>query len=178
MSNPLEIRLLGPFEVLAGGRRVDIPGTKRQALLALLALARGRLVAVDDLVDAMWGADLPAAPRNAVQHHVARVRATLGHEAITASGEGYAMADATVDAGEFERLLASAQRARREGDPHTAAADAAAGLQLWRGAALQGLTDGSRLGAEGRRLDALRVDALEERFDSALALGEHREVVT
>ena len=43
---------------------------------------------------------------------------------------------------------------------------------------MQGLTDGSRLGAEGRRLDALRVDALEERFDAALELGEHREVVT
>ena len=37
MSDRLEIRLLGPFEVIAGGRRVDIPGSKRQALLAMLA---------------------------------------------------------------------------------------------------------------------------------------------
>ena len=117
MSDPLEIRLLGPFEVIAGGRRVDIPGTKRQALLALLALGRGRVVAVDDLVDALWGADLPAAPRNAVQHHIARLRAALGHEAVAATGEGYALRDAAVDAVDFEQLLAAALTARREGDP-------------------------------------------------------------
>jgi DNA-binding SARP family transcriptional activator len=85
MSDPLEIRLLGPFEVIAGGRQVDIPGTRRGALLAL---GRGRVVAVDELVDALWGADLPAAPRNAVQHHVARLRAALGREAVAATGEG------------------------------------------------------------------------------------------
>ena len=177
MSDPLEIRLLGPFEVIAGGRRVDIPGWKRQALLAMLALARCRVVAVDDLIDALWGADLPAAPRNAVQHHVARLRAALGHEAVAGLGDGYALHLATVDAVAFEGLLAAAVTARRDGDPHAAAADAAAALALWRGAALQGLTDAPWFGAEARRLDALRLDAQEERFDAALALGEHREVV-
>ena len=66
--------------------------------------------------------------------------------------------------------------ARRDGDPHAAAADAAAALALWRGAALQGLTDAPWFGAEARRLDALRLDAREERFEAALAVGEHREV--
>ena len=70
----------------------------------------------------------------------------------------------------------SAVTARRDGDPHAAAADAASALALWRGAALQGLTDAAWFGAEARRLDALRLDAQEERFDAALSLGEHREV--
>jgi predicted ATPase/DNA-binding SARP family transcriptional activator len=176
MSDRLEIRLLGPFEVIAGGQRVAIPGSKRQALLAMLALARSRVVAVDDLIDALWGADLPAAPRNAVQHHVARLRAALGHEAVAGSGDGYALHRATVDAVAFEELLGSAVTARRDGDPRAAAADAAAALALWRGAALQGLTDAAWFGAEARRLGALRLDAQEERFDAALALGEHREI--
>ena len=64
-------------------------GGKRQGLLALLALRRGRVVAVDALVGALWGDDLPAAPRNAVQHH-ARLRAALGPETIVASHDGYA----------------------------------------------------------------------------------------
>jgi predicted ATPase/DNA-binding SARP family transcriptional activator len=177
MSDALEIRLLGPFEVIADGRPVDVPGTKRQALLALLALGRGRVLPVDDLIDALWGADLPASPRNAVQHHIARLRTALGREAIAASGDGYALCDASVDAIEFEQLLARAVAARREGDVRAAAERAAAALELWRGTALQGLTDAPWFGAEGRRLDALRVDALEEWFDSSLALGEHREVL-
>ena len=176
MSDRLEIRLLGPFEVITGGRPVVIPGRKRQSLLAMLALARGRIVAVDDLIDAVWEADLPAAPRNAVQHHVARLRAALDPEAVAGSGDGYALHVATVDAVAFEELLAAAVTARRDGDPHAAAADAAAALALWRGAALQGLTDAAWFGAEARRLDALRLDAQEERFDAALSLGAHREV--
>ena len=42
---------------------------------------------------------------------------------------------------------------------------------------MQGLTETDWFGAEARRLEALRVDALEERFETALALGEHRELV-
>ena len=110
MSDRLEIRLLGPFEVIAGGRRVDIPGSKRQALLAMLALASGRVVAVDDLIDALWGAELPAAPRNAVQHHVARLRAALGHDAVAGSGDGYALQPRDRRRG---RLRGTAGRGRR-----------------------------------------------------------------
>src|SRR6185503_2295991 len=57
-----------------------------------------------------------------------------------------------------------------------AADDVAAALDLWRGPALQGLTGTAWFTAEARRLEALRVDALEEQFDVALALGEHREL--
>ena len=71
MNHVLEIRLLGPFEVVAGGQPANVSGGKRQGLLALLALRRGRVVDVESLIDALWGEDLPAAPRNAVQHHVA-----------------------------------------------------------------------------------------------------------
>ena len=44
MQEPLEIRLLGPFEVVAGGAPADVGGSKRQALLAMLALRGGRMV--------------------------------------------------------------------------------------------------------------------------------------
>ena len=63
-------------------------GSKRQALLAMLALRQGRVVAVDALVDGVWGEELPAAPRNAVQHHMARLRAALGEESIVGSPTG------------------------------------------------------------------------------------------
>src|SRR5512138_2785422 len=98
MDEPLEIRLLGPFEVVAGGTFAEVGGSKRQALLAMLALRRGRMVDIDALVEGLWGEELPAAPRNALHHHVARLRAALGEESIVASSDGYALNRATVDA--------------------------------------------------------------------------------
>jgi predicted ATPase len=178
MTQSLEIRLLGPFEVVAGGRLAEISGSKRHGLLALLALRRGRAVSVDELIDALWGEHLPAAPRNALQHHVARLRGALGQEAIVASNDGYALTDASVDGLRFEELLGDARVALREGDAGRAAESVALGLGLWRGPALQGLTDTTWFSGEARRLEALRVDALEEQFEAALALGEHREIVS
>jgi predicted ATPase len=177
MKEPLEIRLLGPFEVLAGGAIADVGGSKRQALLAMLALRPGRVVGVDMLVDALWGEELPAAPRNALHHHIARLRAALGEEAILGSADGYALSKADVDAMQFEELLAETRAALRDGDLFSAADAAESGLALWRGPALQGLDATTWFGAEARRLETLRVDALEEQFEVRLALGEHRELI-
>jgi predicted ATPase/DNA-binding SARP family transcriptional activator len=176
MPEPLDIRLLGPFEVLVGGTLADVGGSKRQALLAMLALRAGRVVGVDMLVDGLWGEELPAAPRNALHHHIARLRAALGEESIVGSSDGYALKDARVDAARFEELLAETRAALRDGDVRSAADAVTSALALWRGPALQGLTGTAWFSAEARRLETLRVDALEEHFEVALALGEHREL--
>ncbi len=174
----LEIRLLGTLQVTVDGRPAGTGGSKRDALLALLALRRGRPMSVDALIDALWGADdLPTSPRNAIHHHVARLRATLGQESIVGSGNGYALENASTDALGFEDLLAEARAALRAGDAPTAADVAARALALWRGRALDGLPETLWIGAEAERLEGLRIDALEERFEAALELGEHREIV-
>ena len=177
MTTSLEIRLLGPFEAFVGGRRAEVTGAKRRALLALLALGGGRMVPVEVLVDALWGAEVPAAPRNAVQHHVSRLRGALGADSIVATPDGYALASATVDALQFEELLAMVRSAGRAGDARQAAELVARVLALWRGRPLQSLPDSPWVGAEAARLEALRTDAFEEQFEAALALGEHTEVV-
>ncbi len=176
MQELLEIRLLGPFEVLARGTLADVGGSKRQALLAMLALRNGRLVDVDALVDGLWGEELPAAPRNALHHHIARLRAALGEGSIVGSSDGYALKDARVDAVLFEELLAETRAALRDGDLGSAADAVELALALWRGPALQGLTNTAWFGAEARRLETLHVDAHEEQFEVALARGEHREL--
>jgi DNA-binding SARP family transcriptional activator len=177
MTSSLQIRLLGPFEVLVGGRPAEVTGPKRHVLLALLALAGGRMVPIEVLVDALWGEQVPVAPRNAVQHHISRLRAALGAESIGAAPDGYALAGATVDALRFEEWLARARSAMRAGDAGQAAELVAQGLALWRGRPLQGLPDSPWVGVEAARLEGLRTDALEEQFEAALALGEHVEVV-
>jgi DNA-binding SARP family transcriptional activator len=177
-QNRIEIQLLGTFAVTVDGRPGGPSGSKRDALLALLALRRGRPVSVDALIDDLWDADLPASPRNAVQHHVARLRGAVGQDAIVGSPNGYALPAATTDAAAFEDLLAEARAALRRSDARTAADAAAQALSLWRGPALEGLADTDSIRAEAARLEELRFDALEERFEAALELGEHREVVS
>jgi predicted ATPase/DNA-binding SARP family transcriptional activator len=177
-SPGLEIRLLGPFAVELDGTPAHVGRSKRPALLALLALRRGQVVSVEEAIDALWGEELPAAPRNAVQHHVGRLRAALGAETIAASADGYALANAWVDALRFEDLLGRARIAVREGDARAAADSVARALKLWRGPPLLGLTDMPWFSAEARRLEALRGDLLEEQFEAALALDEHREIVS
>ena len=178
MLTQLEIRLLGPFEVLAGATAAAVGGSKRQALLAMLALQDGRVVSVDALIDGLWGEQLPSAPRNALHHHVARLRSTLAHESIIGSADGYALRGVSVDALRFEKLLEETRAALRQGDPLAAVRTVASALSLWRGPALQGLATTTWFSAEASRLEALRVDALEEQFQAALELGEHREVVS
>jgi DNA-binding SARP family transcriptional activator len=174
----VEIRLLGPFEACVGGRAATVNGSKRQAVLAALALAGGRVVPVETLMDVVWQANEPAAPRNAVQHHVTRLRAELGADAIVAFPNGYALQAASVDAVAVEDLLADARAALRDGDPAAALDSATQALELFRGRALHGLPDSDWICAEAGRLDSLRVDALEEQFDAALALGRHAEIVS
>ena len=81
-----------------------------------------------------------------------------------------------MDAVRFEELLAETRGALRDGDVRGASDAIGSALALWRGPALQGLARTAWFGDEARRLEALRVDALEEQFEVALALGEHREL--
>jgi DNA-binding SARP family transcriptional activator len=177
-TNRIEIRLLGPFEVRLDGQPARASGSKRDGLLASLALRRGRVVSVDTLIEELWGADVPEAPRNAIHHHVARLRAALGPASIIASSNGYALTSASTDAVVFEELVSEARAAARAGAARRAADLATQSLALWRGPALQGLPETVAFGAAAARLEELRVDALEERFEAALAVGEHREIVS
>ena len=174
---PLAVRLLGPVEVLVDGKPAELAGPRQLALVAFLALRPKGMATVDALVDALWTDGLPSDPGNAIQHHVTRLRKVLGPEALAAQPEGYGLRGADVDALEFEALLRAARAAMREGDAARAAETTAAALALWRGRPQAGLSEADWTGAEQTRLDALRLDVVEERFEALLALGEHATLV-
>ena len=77
-ASTLRVEVLGPLRLVVDGAPVEVPGPKRRAVLALLALAEGRTVTVDHLVDALWPAELPESGRQALHTHVSRLRAHLG----------------------------------------------------------------------------------------------------
>lgn len=165
----MEIRLLGPVEAVVAGAAIRLPEGKPRALLARLALERGRVVPVETLVDDLWRAPPPSA-RKMLQGHVSQLRAALGADAIETRPPGYLLESpaADVDLGRFEQLT----------DAAAAACDAAArveylrrALALWRGPALAEFRDEPFALAAARRLCDLRLAALEERFETELELG-------
>ena len=112
MQEPLEIRLLGPFEVIAGGAPADVGGSQAPgAARHCWRSACGRMVDSQRTRSTVCGArSSPSAPRNALHHHVARLRATLGETAIAGFPDGYALGNGRVDALRFEELLAEHAR--------------------------------------------------------------------
>lgn len=74
----MRVEVLGPLRLVVDGTPVDVPGPKRRAVLALLALAEGRTVTVDHLLDALWPSEVPGSGRQALHTHVSRLRAHLG----------------------------------------------------------------------------------------------------
>ena len=185
----LRFRLLGPMEITRGDAVLPLPGSAERALLAQLVLSPGRTLPASFLIDRLWAeSSLPVDPVNALQIRVSKLRRSLAaHGAadlVSRDGVGYraGVDPADVDAVDFaHRVRATrAAAAEAEGDPDALedlvrAFDAA--LALWRGEPLADFATEQWAGTEAARLNELRLTALGERAQAALALGRHDEVL-
>ena len=110
-----------------------------------------------------------------LQNAVSQIRRELGADLVETRAPGYTLAvepDA-LDAVRFEILLGQAR-----GSPAAERAQLLrAALALWRGPALADLAGEEFTQGEIRRLEELRLDALEERIAADIELGLHREVI-
>jgi WD40 repeat protein/DNA-binding SARP family transcriptional activator len=165
----VDVRLLGPVEASVDGRAVAVGAGKPRALLAMLALNARSTVSSDRLIDGLWGEPPPATAAKLVQMHVSQLRKALvaagDGEQIVTRGHGYELRldPDELDVTRFERLVA-------RGMPREA-------LALWRGPALDDVVGEPFAAAEIRRLDELRLAAVELAIERDLEAGRHRDVV-
>ena len=177
----MEIRLLGPLEVAADGRLLELGGGKQRALLVVLALRPNQVVSTDTLIEALWGESVPPTALKALQGHVSQLRralSPLGEDVIATRSPGYVLGvdpDA-IDATRFERL-ATLGRQEVESDPRRAARTLREALGLWRGEALAEFAYDPFAQAATARLAEVRFEAFESLFDAELALGRHGESI-
>ncbi len=176
----MELRILGPFQAFDdSGREVALPTGRERVLLAALVLRRGEVTSVDALVDALWGDAAPSTAVKAVQGYVSHLRRVLGSDgALVTQAPGYVLrvpAEA-VDAYRFETLAAEAWRTLQD-DPKSALVTFEQALALWRGSALVDFAFADFAQREIRRLEELRLETLEGRFEAMLQLGRHGAVV-
>jgi DNA-binding SARP family transcriptional activator len=172
---PLRIEVLGPLRLLVDGVPVEVPGHRRRAALALLALAGGRVVTGDALVDALWPDDPPETGHRALHSHISRLRRHLGAAAprLERAGGGYALRlDADdVDATRLRLLARRCAAELRDGAPD-AARTAAGALALWRGPALAEFADVPPLAAEAIGLRELYLQVRDDGLEARLAAGD------
>ncbi|MGW5420836.1 BTAD domain-containing putative transcriptional regulator [Streptomyces sp. NPDC003943] len=163
-------RLLGPLTV-AGAPAAG--GPRARALLALLLLDAGRTVTAERLLDGLYGDEPPAGAANALQSQVSRLRRALPDGVgVEHSPAGYRLTGAEaddVDALRFERLAREGARAGAAGDPVRAEGLLREALALWQGDALADVREAPYAEGQAARLDALRLDALEEWAAALLA---------
>src|SRR6266545_5921232 len=176
-ASTLKVRVLGPLEVLSNGAGVRLGGPKQRRVLALLAAEVGKPVSVDTLIDGVWGNEPTAGARSTLQTYVSNLRAAIGDVIVRDDG-GYRLATdpAEVDAVEFERTVAHAA-ALVETNPVGAAQLLRAALALWRGHPYADVAGCFALELEARRLEELRLRAIETRIEAELALGGHAQLI-
>ena len=179
----MELRILGPCEMAAGGSPIPLGSLKQRMLLACLVAELNRPVPVDRLVAALWGGAPPAAVETTLRSLVSRLRRLLpsippgdGEAPIEIIGQDSAYllrADpGCVDAHRFDEDVAAGRRALSAGDPREASRCFRAGLARWRGPALTELADVEHVRPEAHRLEEARVAALEYLADTELSGGD------
>lgn len=177
-----EFRLLGPLEVRCQGTPVEVSAARQRAVLVILLLDAGRVVADRQLIEQLWGTDPPPSARQTLQSLVCRLRRTL--ESVPGSGRilhtrapGYQLAvdPSAVDLNQFRSHVVRGREALRQGDAQAAADELSAALRLWRGdpladVAAAGLAESIIHGVTDERLDAV-----EEWGQAQLCLGRCQE---
>lgn len=171
--------MLGPLRLVVGGEDVEVPGPKRRALLALLAVADGRLVPIGELLDSLWAGELPVSARPTLRSHASRLRHHLGPCASRLEGTagGYRLRvggeGTTTDVAEVRSLLGRARRA----PPPAAHELLARARSLWRGPPLHEFDEVDRLCFLAVSLEELRCSVDQAFTSAAIEVGRPAEAV-
>jgi DNA-binding SARP family transcriptional activator len=173
----MDFRILGPLEASDGGVALRLGGRKQRALLACLLLDANRTVAIDHLVDDLWGEEPPDTSVKMVQIYVSHLRKVLPDGVLRTQPPGYVLAvpPEAIDLHGFERLRAAGREALARGDPAGASERLREALAIWRGPALAEFVE-PFAAPQRARLDELRLGCIEDRIDADLALGRHHDL--
>ncbi|KMO80354.1 BTAD domain-containing putative transcriptional regulator [Mycolicibacterium obuense] len=184
----MRYRLLGPLQVVDEDTLVDIGPPKQRVVLAMLALAAGRVVSVDRLVDAVWGEDVPASATASLQAYVSNLRRALrGASAETQMASpivrrppGYVLDvdPNSIDLAVFSAACQRAGAAIEAEDWEHAAAAAGEALGLIRGDLLDDLAGAPWLRDDAARFAEMRIECVANHVVALLALGRVAGAVT
>jgi YVTN family beta-propeller protein len=182
----MDLRVLGPLEVLHGNVNLSLGGAKQRALFAYLVLRANRVVSAENLIDVLWGEDVPETAMHTLHVYISQLRKVLrgagsaeGPELAT-EGRGYVLRvdEGMVDLARFERMVAVGREALGGGREVEAASALREALGLWRGPPLSDLPYEGFPRQEITKLEELHLAAIEDRIEADLRLGRHAQLVS
>ncbi|GII88630.1 hypothetical protein Ssi03_66200 [Sphaerisporangium siamense] len=178
--------VLGTLRAEVGGRPAGLGGPRQRAVLALLLIARGRIVSADRILSDVWSDARQPSPTT-LHGYVADLRRALEPgrapgappSLLVRDGPGYALraAPAAVDAERFADLAARGRRELDGGDPERAADLLGQALALWRGPAYADFGGAAFATPDATRLENLRAAVHEDRLAAIIAAGRHAAAV-
>ncbi|MEZ0074683.1 BTAD domain-containing putative transcriptional regulator [Planotetraspora sp. GP83] len=178
--------VLGPLRAERGGQAIRLGGPRQRAVLAVLLMARGRMVPAERIMSDVWEGSPPSSPTS-LHVYISELRRALEPERevrapaglLVREGPGYALRvdPAAVDAERFADMAVAGRRALNGGRPGPAEELLSEALDLWRGSAYADFAGSGFALSEVARLEALRAAAYEDRLAAAIELGRHAAVV-
>lgn len=177
----MRLRLLGPLELVADRRSLDIGGPRQRVVLSMLGLNANRVTPVEQLIDAVWDTAPPSTARAQIQICISALRKLFCDagqpDVIKTYPPGYLLeiSASELDSEEFAGLVVAARRQSDDGRVAEAATTLRNALGLWRGMALAGVQS-SLVQRGAALLEDGRLSAIEERFRLDLTLGRHEEI--
>src|SRR3954453_11513854 len=171
----LEFRILGPLEIELDGVPLELSGQRQRAVLALLLLNANHVVPTERIVDELWGESPPKTAVTSLHNTLVQLRKLLGSDVVTTRPPGYVLRvdPEHYDLARFESRLGRA----REASADDRAQLLREALAEWRAAPLAELAYEAFAQSEVRRLEELRISALEDRIDADLDTGRHGDLV-
>jgi predicted ATPase/DNA-binding SARP family transcriptional activator len=180
----MQVRILGPIEAAIDHEPVVLGGAKQRSVLAILAIRHGQVVSSDELIEEVWGDDLPSNPLNTLQYQIAQLRKLIEDDSsnpqfLVTRSPGYLLDPKTtsLDASTFDTLVEKGRTALAEGDDVLAAELVDEALSLWRGPAFADFRYDDFARSYAARLDDARLAAEELRIEISLSSGRHTEAI-
>ncbi|MEY9863196.1 DNA-binding SARP family transcriptional activator [Catenulispora sp. GAS73] len=186
----LRVEVLGPLRAFVDNHEpttttttttttheIALGAPKQRAAFAALAMAAGTAVARAELIDRIWGEDVPMTAAGNLHTYISGLRRALSNlglgDALVGGSSGYLLQlrPQALDLNRAEHFAATARTARDAGDRHRAIAALDSALTLWRsGRPLEALP-GPFAADQRTRLADMRLRLLVDRTELLIDAG-------